>query len=90
FTEDAKAFAKGKNVTLIDGIALTVLIKQARTTAPTALATPSEQPSPSTTEPSCPRCGSAMVRRKAKRGTNAGNEFWGCIAYPECCGTREL
>ncbi|MBB6580379.1 restriction endonuclease [Ralstonia solanacearum] len=90
FTEDAKAFAKGKNVTLIDGIALTALIKQARTTAPTALATPGEQSSPSTTEPSCPRCGSAMVRRKAKRGTNAGSEFWGCIAYPECRGTREL
>ncbi len=32
----------------------------------------------------CPKCGSAMVRRVAKRGENAGNEFWGCSAFPKC------
>lgn len=32
----------------------------------------------------CPRCGSAMVVRTAKRGSNAGNQFWGCSAYPRC------
>ncbi|GAA5217196.1 NERD domain-containing protein [Corallincola platygyrae] len=35
-------------------------------------------------EKQCPRCGSAMVLRKAKRGANAGNEFWGCSAFPKC------
>jgi len=33
---------------------------------------------------SCPKCGAAMVRRVAKRGENAGNEFWGCSAFPKC------
>jgi ssDNA-binding Zn-finger/Zn-ribbon topoisomerase 1 len=32
----------------------------------------------------CPKCGSPMVKRKAKRGANAGKEFWGCSAFPRC------
>lgn len=32
----------------------------------------------------CPKCGSIMILRTAKRGTNAGNKFWGCSAYPKC------
>jgi very-short-patch-repair endonuclease len=32
----------------------------------------------------CPLCGGDMVRRKASRGKNAGNEFWGCSNYPKC------
>lgn len=27
-----------------------------------------------------------MVRHTAKRGSNAGNQFWGCPQYPECRG----
>jgi restriction system protein len=38
----------------------------------------------------CPECGSAMVKRSAKRGSNAGNMFWGCTNYPRCKGTRTL
>jgi len=33
---------------------------------------------------SCPKCGSAMVKRVAKKGSNAGNEFWGCSTFPKC------
>jgi ssDNA-binding Zn-finger/Zn-ribbon topoisomerase 1 len=25
-----------------------------------------------------------MVLRKASKGKNAGNEFWGCSAFPKC------
>ncbi len=32
----------------------------------------------------CPKCGSAMVIREAKKGKNAGKKFWGCSAFPEC------
>lgn len=38
--------------------------------------------------PSCPRCGSAMQQRMARRGRNAGSYFWGCSRYPRCKGTR--
>jgi hypothetical protein len=40
--------------------------------------------------PRCPRCSSIMRRRRARRGRNAGNEFWGCSAYPSCKGTRAM
>ena len=33
---------------------------------------------------SCPKCDAPMVRRVAKRGKNAGNEFWGCSTFPKC------
>jgi predicted RNA-binding Zn-ribbon protein involved in translation (DUF1610 family) len=36
----------------------------------------------------CPQCGSAMVKRTAKKGINAGESFWGCTGYPKCKGTR--
>ena len=36
--------------------------------------------------PKCPKCGSDMVLRTAKRGGNQGGEFWGCSRYPECRG----
>ena len=32
----------------------------------------------------CPRCGSMLVLRTAKKGTNAGKQFWGCSAFPKC------
>ncbi len=35
-------------------------------------------------ERKCPKCGSSMVVRTAKRGAGAGNQFWGCSAYPKC------
>jgi predicted RNA-binding Zn-ribbon protein involved in translation (DUF1610 family) len=32
----------------------------------------------------CPKCGSALVLRTAKSGSNAGNEFYGCSNFPKC------
>lgn len=37
-----------------------------------------------TAERQCPKCGSAMLLRTAKRGAHAGNQFWGCSAFPKC------
>jgi DNA-binding helix-hairpin-helix protein with protein kinase domain len=36
----------------------------------------------------CPNCGSVMVKRTARKGRNAGGQFWGCSKYPGCKGTR--
>jgi len=38
--------------------------------------------------PNCPRCGSPMRRRTARRGSRTGRQFWGCSRYPSCTGTR--
>lgn len=32
----------------------------------------------------CPKCGSELVARVAKKGANAGKEFLGCSAFPKC------
>ena len=40
--------------------------------------------------PKCPKRGGPMHKVVAKKGTNAGNPFWSCLAYPNCSGTRKL
>lgn len=40
--------------------------------------------------PACPLCGGEMRKRTAGKGTNAGREFWGCSAYPECRGVVNI
>ena len=95
FTKDAAAFAKGKAIELLDGATLIAAIKQHSTSAaiPTHLANsvPQTKVEPVLSiqpeVPACPICQSAMVRRTAKRGTNAGNSFFGCSHYPRCRGT---
>lgn len=32
----------------------------------------------------CPRCGKQLVLRTAKKGTNAGQQFYGCSGFPSC------
>ena len=39
-----------------------------------------------TSAPACPRCGATMVLRTARRGPNAGRQFWGCSTFPRCRG----
>lgn len=38
--------------------------------------------------PACPKCSAVMVRRTIKTGSKAGEEFWGCSAFPSCSGVR--
>jgi rRNA maturation endonuclease Nob1 len=32
----------------------------------------------------CPKCGANLILRTAKKGSNAGNQFWGCSNFPKC------
>ena len=41
----------------------------------------------SITAPSCPSCEGPMVRRTNRR---EGTNFWGCLRYPDCKGTRDI
>jgi predicted RNA-binding Zn-ribbon protein involved in translation (DUF1610 family) len=47
------------------------------------------KPGTSGNTPSCPNCGNSMVKRKAKKGANAGGYFWGCSSFPQCYGKRD-
>jgi len=98
FTDDAITFASGRNVTLIDGPKLHGMIRQAQAKLQSASwsapNTPgSQQPAPAAGHsaiPTCPVCSKPMVKRRSRRGANAGGEFWGCTAYPACKGTSAI
>lgn len=45
---------------------------------------PVERPKAKAESQTCPKCGESMILRKAKTGANAGQEFWGCSAFPKC------
>lgn len=88
YTAEAKAFAQGCNVELIDGLKLRAMIDTARTKS---ASTPQTATPPRTANtPSCPKCGEDMKRRVARQGINAGKDFWGCSAFPKCKGTMPL
>lgn len=38
--------------------------------------------------PACRNCGKPMVLRTARKGTKAGQPFWGCSGFPDCKGTQ--
>jgi restriction system protein len=87
FTEEALAFARGKPVELMDGKALHALIRGVSVPArilrdPLSVMTSGA--------PFCPECQSRMVKRKVRRGADAGKVFWSCARYPDCRGSREV
>lgn len=40
--------------------------------------------------PDCPLCGQPMILRTARKGPQAGSQFWGCAGYPACKGVLAL
>jgi restriction system protein len=83
-------FAEGKPLELIDGAQFAEMAKSfqghifARCAGSPATSLADMTPE----RPECPTCGKPMVLRRAKSGKNAGQEFWGCSAFPQCRGTR--
>lgn len=90
FTAEARSFAQGRNIELIDGAALKKMIDAVQRQAPSPAVTPSPAPKAAAADPACPRCGGAMVQRLARQGANAGKAFWGCSTYPQCRGVRAV
>jgi restriction system protein len=86
FTSEGLAFARGKPIQLVDSEALLQLIRGVQHSAKIPPSIP--QNAGVIEAPACPQCGSKMVLREAKRGTRAGQAFWGCSQYPGCRGTR--
>ncbi|WP_374090138.1 restriction endonuclease [Methylomicrobium lacus] len=87
FTNEARRFAEDSHIELIDGSKLSHLLAEARTAqSAKPVGHPIAQTQPQAFPP-CPKCGSAMVRRKATKGAHAGNSFWGCSRFPSCRST---
>lgn len=76
FTADAARFATGKPIRLVTGPQL-ISAMGSQPSADGATAPPAE----TTQLPSCPRCGSRMVKRQNRK---TGEQFMGCEGYPRC------
>lgn len=86
YTRDAREFAQGKNLELIDGDRLRRLIAEVKGSG----APVSGAPAPQQMVDACPQCGRGTLGRKlAKRGAKAGSYFLGCSRYPNCRYTRD-
>lgn len=69
-------------------------VKAAQSPPPPPAKTPPPLPKPAgkpdSINPACPDCGATMVLRTARKGTNAGSQFWGCSTYPACRSTLQV
>jgi restriction system protein len=90
FTANAQEFARGRNVTLLDGEKLFAMLHAAMAKIKKGAPAVGVPVVPGAPAPACPACGSTLIKRQAKRGGNAGNAFWGCSTYPKCRGTVQL
>lgn len=99
FTADAKAFAKGTTIELVDGRKLARWFAGADRPAVSVMSPAPQTAAPAgaaqTTAPDqqdCPRCGSPMIgrHRKDSGGAIAAPIFLGCVNFPKCRGTRQL
>ena len=102
FTQEAKNFAEGKAIDLVDGSQLESLIGQVKAApakasvgrssmaarAPEKTVRQATNESVSTPD-SCPKCGGTLMLRTAKKGANAGAQFWGCSMFPKCRYTQQ-
>lgn len=104
YTSDALSEAAGQPpLELLDGSKLLKLIQSGKMEAAEsqqkALEVPASVPAwlvnqaqavSEENTPLCPKCNRPMKKRFAQQGANAGSYFWGCPAYPDCKGTRQL
>ena len=85
FTPDAKKFAEGREIELIDAEYLLREIGSDQQRDREA-----HERSEAGDAVKCPTCGAAMTLRIARKGPNVGQKFWGCSSYPQCRGTRTI
>lgn len=97
YTQEARNFAEKISLKLIDGPKLEKLIQSAQSGANPKTRKQrqirADQPTPLVSTPAsplCPTCQSPMIQRTAKRGSKAGQSFWGCPSFPKCRGTRTI
>lgn len=96
YTQESIRFAKENDIELVGKSRLLKMIagSQKQTAVPTPA--PAQEPQlprpapaahqPTQSPPTCPICGQPMALRTARKGANAGSQFWGCTRYPKCRG----
>jgi restriction system protein len=85
FTDEARRFAEGNNLQLIDG---EDFLKKIAATSPERQAALLQSATAGDfTTPTCPSCGIKMVERVAQK---TGERFWGCTRFPSCRTTFRM
>jgi restriction system protein len=85
YTGEAKQLAEKHGIEIINESGLATMLEEADLrTHPEMLKILND------TRKLCPKCESEMVLRTASKGPNAGQQFWGCSAYPKCRFTMQL
>ena len=83
-----EVYTKLKSLTKVDSATKKAHIENIKDKYQKKTETPAQNPDNNkkseSTEKLCPKCGSKLVLRTAKRGDNAGNTFYGCSAFPKC------
>jgi restriction system protein len=96
YTAEARRFAEGKSLQLVDKSGFLDLVKQFQRNLQTHYGMDTEVKPPtvpsvnSANPPLCPVCQSSMKLRTAKKGRNAGSQFWGCSRFPGCNGVIDI
>lgn len=88
FTSEAKAWAQGKKLDLVDGQEFLSRVQRLQPVQRQELlrvATDGDY-----TTPTCPSCGIKMVVRTARRGPSEGQNFYGCRNHPRCRQTFKM
>lgn len=88
FTEEAREFARGKDLELVDGATLIGFIERLPQDRQQELLKTAFAGDFST--PTCPNCDIKMVSRTAHKGKDVGSTFWGCHNYPRCKRTFKM
>lgn len=87
FSKEAIAFAKGKNIHLIDGedfLAKLLALDPAQQATMRKLVTEGDY-----TMPTCPSCGDG-VKMRLRTSRRDSSLFWGCSRFPECRATMQV
>jgi restriction system protein len=87
FTREARDFARGKPIELIEGTALARMVEEVKRKPPSINVNPILSGAQQTVN-LCPLCGGEMVLKTARRGPQAGEDFWSCSAFPKCRGKK--
>ena len=79
YTGDAKLLADKHNIQIINESDLVRLLEQTDARFDPVLIQALDD-----TRKYCPKCENEMVLRTARKGVDAGSQFWGCSSYPRC------
>lgn len=85
YTREAKEFSEQHNIVILDGKDVLQMIREVKPDLQAKILGYLNAG-----EKCCPKCESPMVLRTAKKGENAGGQFWGCSTYPKCRCTIQV